>query len=98
MRSIPICFQLLLGTGKALQLDDQTFFSSSDIAAPGRYTGADPEIFCEGGQREGALIIMVWAWLRNTARKRGRCTRGLGLRPSRFLLLSCQRDIRHRPL
>ena len=40
MRSIPICFQLLLETGKgaALQLDDQTFYSSSDIdhnAAPG---------------------------------------------------------------
>ena len=66
-------------------------------------TGADPEFFCEGGQRGGALIIMVWAWLRNITRKRGRCIRGLGLRPS---LLSCyfgafsyhQRDIRHRPL
>ena len=36
MRSIPICFQLLLGTG--IQMDDQTFFSSSGIdhnAAPG---------------------------------------------------------------
>ena len=71
--------------------------------------GADPEFFCEGGQRGGALIIMVWAWLRNIARKRGRCTQGLGLRPSRFLLLSCyfgafslylyhQGDVRHRPL
>ena len=40
MRSIPICFQLLLGTGidAVLQMDDQTFFSSSGIdhnAAPG---------------------------------------------------------------
>ena len=52
---------------------------------------------------------MVWAWLRNIARKRGRCTRGLGLCPSRFLLSSCyfgafslylyhQGDVRHRPL
>ena len=23
----------------------------------------DPELFCEGGQRGGALIIMVWSWL-----------------------------------
>ena len=71
--------------------------------------GADPEFFARGGQRGGALIIMVWAWLRNIARKRGRCTRGLGLCPSRFLLLSCyfgafslylyhQGDVRHRPL
>ena len=42
MRSIPICFQLLLGTGTGCNslLDDQTFFSSSDIdhnAAPGIY-------------------------------------------------------------
>ena len=28
------------------------------------YSVADPEFFCEGGQRGGALIIMVWAWLR----------------------------------
>ena len=40
-------------------------------------------------RRGGALIIMVWVWLRNIAHKRGICTRGLGLRPSRFLLLSC---------
>ena len=43
-------------------------------------------IFCEGGQRGGAFIIMVWAWLQNIARKRGRCIRGS---PSSFLLLSC---------
>ena len=38
MRSILICFQLLLGTGAVLQLDDQSFFSSSGIdhnTAPG---------------------------------------------------------------
>ena len=29
---------------------------------------ADPEFFCEGGQRGGALIIMVWAWLQSIAR------------------------------
>ena len=93
--------------------DGSCYFSLSVIASQSGLRwylpGADPEFFCEGGQRGGALIIMVWAWLRNIARKRGRCTRGLGLSPSRFLLLSCyfgafslylyhQGDVRHRPL
>ena len=53
-------------------------------------TGTDPEFLCEGGKasiRGGAYIIMVWAWLRNIARKRGRCIWGLGRSPSRFLPL-----------
>ena len=46
-----------------------------------------------GGRRGGALIIIVWARLRSIARKRGRCTRGLGLRPSRFFTVMLLRRV-----
>ena len=59
------------------------FYSVEPLPYSRCQAGADPELLFfggggGGGQRGGALIIMVWAWLQNIARKRGRCTRGLG--------------------
>ena len=41
-------------------------YRTNELVGQGRIQN----FFARGGQRGGALIIMVWAWLRNIARKR----------------------------
>ena len=50
--------------------------------------GADPELLCEEGGGGARGRSVNYHGLGVAARKRGRCARGVGQSPSRFLLFS----------